>query len=364
MNILGLHHITLVTTNAQRNLDFYTGVLGLRFIKQTVNFDDPTAYHLYYGDGVGTPGTAITFFEWKLAGQGRPGIGGTHHFALTVRDRDALLKWKRRLGDLGISVAGPYDRSYFNSIYFRDPDGTIIELATEGPGFTADEAADALGKLHITPRPEVTTAGRNEADIAALTWHEAVPGITPDMALMQGMHHISAVSSDIQRTHAFFGDLLGMDLVKQTDNYDDPSSKHWYWSGDAGDGRPGTLLTYFEQDPRSARMVRMGAGQTHHYALAVADAHEQLAWREKLVTQGLRVSPVMNRDYFRSIYTNDPDGHILEIATVPPGFTVDEPVEALGQALQLPDFLEPYREAITANLTPLKVPAWNPPQEA
>src|SRR5579862_2366528 len=121
MTILGLHHITLVCSNAQRTVDFYTRVLGLRFVKKTVNCDDPGSYHLYFGDETGKPGTAITFFEWTQAPRGKSGIGGTHHFALIVNDYDGLLKWKRRLTDLGLSIDGPLDRHYFKSIYMRDP---------------------------------------------------------------------------------------------------------------------------------------------------------------------------------------------------------------------------------------------------
>ena len=145
MSILGLHHITIVCANAQRTVDFYTQVLGLRFIKKTVNFDDPGSYHLYFGDEEGDPGTVVTFFEWPGAPKGHPGIGGTHHFALQVANYNSLLQWKRRLNDLGISVDGPLDRHYFKSIYFNDPDGTILEIATLEPGWTIDEAADKLG---------------------------------------------------------------------------------------------------------------------------------------------------------------------------------------------------------------------------
>ncbi|MEM8535873.1 MAG: VOC family protein, partial [Chloroflexota bacterium] len=136
MTIQGLHHITLVSANAQRTVDFYTKLLGQRLVKQTVNFDDPGSYHLYFGDELGRPGSAITFFEWPSAPKGHPGIGGTHHFALHVADYDGLLKWKRRLIDHGVAVDGPLDRHYFRSIYFRDPDGVIVEIATRGPGWT------------------------------------------------------------------------------------------------------------------------------------------------------------------------------------------------------------------------------------
>lgn len=353
MTILGLHHITLVSSNAQRTVDFYTQVLGLRLVKQTVNFDDPGSYHLYFGDEVGRPGTAITFFEWPQAVKGYPGIGGTHHFAMQVTDRAGLLKWKRRLTDLGLKVDGPLDRHYFTSIYFRDPDGVILEIATVGPGWAVDEEPDRLGLEFRAPPAEMVVRNRDEARIAAETWPEPVPVITPDMALNRGMHHITAIGTDIRRTHAFFGELLGMRRVKMTNNFDDPDSAHWYWG--AGDGRPGTLITYFERQPTKERRARMGAGQTHHFALAVPDEATQLEWRQKLLGAGLRVSPVMDRVYFKSIYTNDPDGHIVELATVGPGFTADEPAATLGTTLRLPPWLESQRADIEAVLSPLNV---------
>lgn len=359
MTVQGLHHITLVTADAQRNVDFYAGVLGLRLLKQTVNFDDPGAYHLYYGDAVGSVGSAVTFFEWPRMPRGRPGIGGTHHFALGVADEGGLLKWKRRLTDLGIAVSGPYDRHYFKSIYFNDPDGVIVEIATLGPGFAIDEAADALGQAYLAPPEAMLVANRDEQTITALTWDEPVPSITTDMALQHGMHHISAISSNIERTHEFLHHVLGIQRVKMTSNFDDPTSAHWYW-GDTN-GRPSTLITYFERDPRQARYhyVKMGAGQTHHYALSVPDADTQLAYREKLLSAGYNVSPVMERVYFRSIYTRDPDGHIVELATAGPGFMVDENDDALvGQTLKLPPWLESHRTTIENALTPLVAPVW------
>ncbi len=353
MTILGLHHITIVSRDAQRTLDFYTQVLGLRLIKQTVNFDDPAHYHLYFGDALGRPGTVITYFEWPGATRGAPGLGGTHHYALRVRDTAAQLKWKRWLNDHHLKVDGPLDRHYFTSIYFTDPDGTIIEIATDGPGWTRDEPAGALGQEFRAPPPEMLVNNRDEARIAAETWPEPVPEITPDMALSSGMHHITAIGADIQRTQAFFGDRLGMQRVKMTSNFDDPKSAHWYWG--VGAGQPGTLITYFERDPRKEGRVRIGAGQTHHFALAVADEAAQLAWRETLLQAGLAVSPVRDRIYFKSIYLNDPDGHIVELATLGPGFATDEAPEALGHKLQLPPWLEAQRSDIERGLRPLRL---------
>jgi glyoxalase family protein len=355
--IQGLHHITLITADAARNVDFYTRVLGLRFVKKTVNFDDPGSYHLYYGDERGRPGSAITFFEAPGAPRGRWGVGGTHHFAQTVADRDALLKWKRRLTDLGVPVSGPLDRHYFTSIYFQDPDGAILEIATAGPGWTVDEAPEAIGTELRAPPEAMLIANRDGGRIAAETWPEPVPEITADMALSRGMHHITAIGADIARTDAFFGGLLGMRRVKMTSNFDNPSSAHWYWG--SGDGRPGTIVTYFEM-PGTPR-AQMGAGQTHHFALAVADEASQLEWRERLVAAGLAVSPVMDRTYFKSIYTSDPDGHIVELATAGPGFLVDEDEGSLGTALKLPPQYEKHRAEIERALTPLAPAAWRAP---
>ncbi|GAC1362592.1 MAG: ring-cleaving dioxygenase [Ktedonobacteraceae bacterium] len=357
--IQGLHHISIVSADAQRTVNFYTQVLGLRLVKKTVNFDNPERYHLYFGDELGHPGSAITFFEWPGATKGHPGVGGTHHFALIVPDYNGLLKWKRRLNDHGLAVDGPLDRHYFKSIYFNDPDGTIIEIATLGPGWAIDEAADALGLAFREPPAEMLIANRDAARIQAETWPDPVPTITDDMALNQGMHHITAIGSNIERTHAFLGDLLGLRRVKMTSNFDDPNSAHWYWGVD--DGRPGTLITYFERKQFAAKRVQMGAGQTHHYAFSLPDEESQLAWRERLLSAGLQVTPVLDRVYFKSIYTSDPDGHIVELATYGPGFTVDEPLAALGQDLKLPPWLEGERGRIERGLRPVTAPTWSHP---
>lgn len=361
MTIQGIHHITLGSADAQHTVDFYTKVLGQRFIKKTVNFDDPGTYHLYFSDATGRPGTAITFFEWPGARRGSPGIGGTHHFALTVADENGLLKWKRRLTDLEIAVQGPFDRHYFKSIYFKDPDGTRLEIATRGSGWTIDEEPDKIGTAYRPAPAEMVKANRDTTRIEAETWQEPVPMITPDMALLDGMHHITAMSSDIERTHAFFGDLLGMRRVKMTDNFDAKEVSHWYWG--VGDGQPGTIITYFGYPKGSVPPARMGAGQTHHFALAVPDEATQVEWRERLIQAGLSVSPVMDRVYFKSIYSRDPDGHIVELATAGPGFLIDEGDSEPGQNLRLPPWLEQYRDQIENTLTPITVEPWQAPQE-
>jgi glyoxalase family protein len=256
-----------------------------------------------------------------------------------------------------VAVTGPLDRHYFTSIYFQDPDGAILEIATRGPGWTVDEAAEAIGTAFRAPPEAMTIANRDAARIAAESWPEPVPEITADMALMAGMHHVTAIGSNVTRTAAFFEGLLGMRRLKMTSNFDNPDSAHWYWG--AEDGRPGTIVTYFEMP--NAPPARMGAGQTHHFALSVPDDASQLAWRETLVEAGVPVSPVMDRTYFKSIYTRDPDGHIVELATAGPGFLVDEDETALGTALKLPPQHERLRAEIERTLTPLAPAAWRAP---
>jgi glyoxalase family protein len=351
MSITGIHHITLVCQDAQRTVDFYNGVLGLRLVKKTVNFDQPTSYHLYFGNQAGQPGSVITFFEWPDAPKGSPGIGGTHHFALRVADETGLLKWKRRLSDLGIPVSGPFVHLNTRSIFFQDPDGVNLEIVIDPPAGKSPEFSEFLPVVVGDPTALATASQPGDRRLPAESWPEPVSVITPEMALSQGMHHITAISANLDRTHAFYSDLLGMRLIKQGMASGDHPTAHWYWGVE--DGAPGTLISYIARNPLYDRRYRMGAGQTHHFALAVPDEATQLDWREKLLSAGLRVSPVMDRIYFKSIYTNDPDGHIVELATLGPGFSVDETFERLGTALKLPPWLESYRSQIEPGLQPL-----------
>ncbi len=355
--ILGIHHITLICANAQRTKDFYTQILGQRLVKQTVNFDDPTAYHLYFGDSIGRPETLVTFFEWPHAGPSLLGVGTTHHLAFLSENTDTQLKWKRWLTDHGVAVTGPFNRVYFTSIYFRDPDGVILEIATRGPGWTVDESADALGGQLKSPPADVLIGNREEQVISSRIWPEPIESLAPDMTLSQ-LHHITAIGSDIQRTTDFYSGALGMRLVKRTLNMDNPHSPHYYYA--TADGHPGSIITYFayQVGGRSTTTTmprgRLGVGITHHFALAVSDEEMQLQWRDRLLSKGVQVTPVLDRQYFKSIYFRDPDGHIMEIATNGPGFCVDEPEEHLGESLQLPPWMEHMRGEIEAELKPLQ----------
>jgi glyoxalase family protein len=349
--INGIHHLTAIARDAQRTVDFYTRLLGLRLIKQTVNFDDPSSYHLFFGDEEHGRGV-LTFFERKGAVRGRYGIGGTHHLAFETRDRDTLLQWKRWLTASGTPVTGPYNRVYFHSIYFTDPDGLILEIATRGPGWTLDEAPHALGSEVKLPPRETTVNYRDEAVIAAETWPEEIPEPTPEMRLRR-MHHVTAIGSDAGEIERFFAGVLGMRLVKRTVNFDDPSSPHLYFG--VGDGAPGTIVTYFAYPHGTMRSASIGAGLTHHFALSVTDDDALAGWRDYLNGSGVATTEIEDRAYFRSISFHDPDGHIVEIATDTPGVTADETEAELGRTLQLPPWLQSRRSDVERNLTPLTV---------
>jgi len=351
----GFHHITMVSANAARTLDFYGNILGLGLVKKTVNFDDPGTYHLYFGDERGRPGTILTFFEWPHARRGGWGVGGIHHLALGVGSLEGLLKWKRRLTDHGVPVNGPIDRGYFTSLYFSDPDGQILEIATAGPGYAIDEPADALGRALVHPPAERLPDGRDEDAIDRATHPEPVPHVTRDMAL-DGIHHVTGITDDLERADAFYREALGLELVKKTYNQDDAKTLHYFWAHyDGTQVSPHSALTLFGWEGSTHR-ARPGTGQTHHIAFRARDREEQDAWRDHLLGMGVQVSEVRDRQYFESIYFQAPDGLLLEIATDGPGFALDEDPAALGTGLMLPAWLEPRREGIEAHLTPLERP--------
>ncbi|MGH2628367.1 MAG: VOC family protein, partial [Anaerolineales bacterium] len=228
----------------------------------------------------------------------------------------------RWLADAGTRVEGLYELGGGLAVQFRDPDGVILEIA-------AGESGPPQG------------------------WPDPVPDIDGAMALRQGMDHWAGESSDLGRSHAFYGDLLGMPRIEHEGGHDGLEGRGWAWRAGAGGH-----VSFVEADVRVRPRAKIGVGQTHHFALAVADARSQLAWRERLVEAGLSVTPVLDRIYFQSIYTRDPDGHIVELATLGPGFAVDERPEDLGSALCLPPWLEDGRAEIERRMRPLSAPKW------
>jgi glyoxalase family protein len=318
----GFHHVTMVSSDARRTLSFYRDVLGLGLVKRTVDVDHPDSPHLYFADEGGRPGTILTVLERSDAGRGRPGIGGIHHTALGVKTEEGLLKWKRRLTDLEWAVSGPYDRGYFTSIYFRDPDGQVLEIATAGPGYAIDEPADALGGELLLPPQRIVRGHRDEAAIAALTHPEPVPEITTDMTL-SGIHHISGITDDLERAGEFYEAALGLKLIKKTTNRDDPKQLHYFWANYRdGEVAPHSSFTLFGW-PSAWNRARPGIGQTHHIAFRARDDEELQARADHLRSLDVEVSPLIDWRYFRSIRFEAPDGLQLEIATDGPGFAVD-----------------------------------------
>src|SRR2546422_726765 len=337
----GLHHITAITSDASSAVNFYNRILGLRLVKKTVNFDDPSAYHLYFGDEKGNPGTLITFFEWgKSIGFGQVGAGLAHHFAFTTQDHESLASWKSWLEQSGVSVLGPFDRGSFESIYFRDPDGLILEIATPGNG---RDYSDASHSELILP------FGRHTASVKPHA--PQVREISIEMKL-QGLHHVTALTHGSSQTREFFADILNMELIKVNRRGSSGTAQQVF--GLEG-GRPGSMISFIESPVAPGGNV--GVGTVHHIAFAIEDEDVQLEWRERLLARGVHVTPVLDRKYFKSIYFREPNGILLELATVPPGFGVDEPLEALGRSLTLPDWLEPRRRAIEASLEPISLPA-------
>jgi len=220
------------------------------------------------------------------------------------------------------------------------------------PRWARDGLEDALGRELIEPPSERLPGGRDGDRIEATTHPEPVPEVTGAMRL-RGIHHISAITDDLERAHDFYAEALGLSLVKKTFNQDDGKTQHWFWARYDGETvSEHSSLTLFGW-PGSEYAARPGAGQTHHVAFRAADEEEQLAWREHLLGMGVEVTEVLDRQYFRSIYFRAPDGLLLEIATDEPGFAVDEPEEELGHGLKLPAWLEEERESIEAALEPL-----------
>lgn len=314
----GFHHVTLVAADARRSHAFYGEVLGLRPAGVSEDPHAPGGLRHFFGDASGRPGTLLSLVERPGEGPGRPGIGGVHHTALGVETEEGLLRWKRRLTDLGWAVSGPYDRGYFTSLYFRDPDGQILEIATAGPGYAIDEAADALGGELKLPPQRIVRGHRDEHAIAALTHPEPVPEITPEMALT-GIHHVSGITDDLDRAGDFLEEALGLRLIKKTTNRDDPRQLHYFWARyESGQVAPHSSYTLFGW-PEGWNRAREGVGQTQHVAFR-ASGGELGEWAERLRSMGIEVSEEGGGEHFASVRFRAPDGQLLEIATDGPGF--------------------------------------------
>jgi glyoxalase family protein len=310
----GFHHITMVARESTRTVHFYRDLLGLSLLNHAPNPDDPDTEHFFFGNDAGTPGKLVTFLVWNNVQRGRWGVGGIHHLALGVATEAAQLKWKRWLNDHDVAVSGPYDRGWFNSIYFTDPDGQVLEIATAGPGYTIDEPIEALGTTVQMPRQAQLRGFRDEAAIAAKTHPEPLAQIDDDMRL-DGIHHVTGMTNDVHAMTDFYEAALGLRLVKRSVNQDDPATPHWFWANyDGTRVAPHSSLTMFGW-PTSNYRARAGVGQTHHVAFRADNVEQLHAWSDHLRGMDVEVTPVLKRQYYSSIFVTAPDGLLLEIAT-------------------------------------------------
>lgn len=311
--VSGLHHVTAIASDPQRNLDFYIRVLGLRLVKRTVNFDAPDTYHFYYGDNAGSPGSLLTFFPFADAAAGRAGTGMVETTAFAV-PAAAFDSWISRLAGEGRDFDGPTARFGTQTLGLRDPDGLRIELVGE-PGL--DDAAPRSGG----------------------SGHP----VTAEHAI-SCLHSVALCVEAPERTARLLTDTFGYEAVGE-----EAGRQRFRVSG--GGSHAGIVDLLCQPDQMRGRM---GAGTVHHVAFRARDATEQLTWREAILALGFDVTPVLDRQYFRSIYFREPGGVLFEIATDPPGFAIDETPGALGTALKLPPWLEPQRAEIERRLPPLR----------
>ncbi|GAC1349938.1 MAG: ring-cleaving dioxygenase [Ktedonobacteraceae bacterium] len=317
MQLGGIHHVTAVTGNASYNVAFYTQVLGMRLTKKTVNQDDVSAYHLFYGDELGRPGTDLTFFEWPDAGYHRQGAGTISAISLGVTGRAALNWWVKRFNDLHVSHDGIQTRGVDELLVlpFRDPEGQRLELV--------DDAA----KLDSTP------------------WRQSP--VPVEMAI-HGFSAVRLTLRDLEPSARFLTEVLGFRRSRTYQMLDQTSVTVF----EVGPGGMGTKV-HVQIHPEWPVRRFVGVGGVHHVAFRTPNEEEQRHWRKRIAEEDASVTPVIDRFYFHSIYFREPGGVLFEIATDGPGFAVDEDVATLGKRLALPPFLESHRQEIEAHLRPI-----------
>jgi len=306
--ILGLHHITAIATSARRNYEFYTKVLGLRFVKKTVNFDDPKTYHLYYGDEQGSPGTILTFFPWEGARAGRPGPGMATEIGYSVPD-GSLEFWERRFEQYKVEYKEPSERFGEKYISFQDPDGLLV-------------------KLVVPSEPDGRTG-----------W---VTDQVKENVATRGFHSITLTLQRIEETAEILTEVFGYNFQKQE------NSRHRFIT----DAVQGANIVDLVESPLE-RPGYVAAGTNHHVAFRVKNDDILMHFREKVVGRGLDITGKIDRNYFFSLYFREPGGVIFELASSNPGFTVDEPLSELGTHLKLPMQYEPMRSQLEKSLIPL-----------
>ena len=303
--IQGLHHVTAIAGNAQRNLHFYTQVLGLRLVKKTVNFDDPSTYHFYFGNATGDPGTILTFFPWEGITTGRRGSGQATETAFTV-PAGSFDFWIKRFKQANVTYNHPAQRFQEKYLTLIDPDGLKLELVIP-------EQPD--------PRPAYSASE------------------IPEAHAIRGFQGVTLTLQGHQATARILTDVFGYQLIDQHVN-------RYRYQTDAS----ATAAIIDLVQVTGEQQGHVAGGSVHHVAFRVADKEAQQFFRQKVIEAGLSPTPPIDRDYFMSIYFREPGGVLFEIATDPPGFTVDEPLEALGTSLKLPKMYEPQRAEIEKRL--------------
>jgi glyoxalase family protein len=341
--VLGIHHITAIARNPQRNVDFYSGLLGLRLVKLTVNFDDPTTYHLYYGNSLGTPGTILTFFPWSEAPTGYRGTGQVTAISFLIPS-GSMTYWIDRLKSNGISFVGPSERFGDEFVSFHDPDGLMLELISPS-------SIDSQAQLHLQQTDNNT-------------WKESP--ISKEHAI-KGFHSATLSEEGYEHTASLLTDTLGFKLiakdnredrfrfgiVKNNNSNQDVDASTTQSSSSSSSSSIGSFVDIVCQPEISRGYV--GIGTVHHIAWRASNDKHQLDLRKKIVKEAkLNPTPVIDRTYFRSVYFREPGGILFEIATDPPGFAIDERPEDLGKQLKLPQWLEPVRAKLEQLLPPIK----------
>jgi glyoxalase family protein len=303
MGVKGIHHITAVAGDPGRNYDFYTGVMGLRLVKKTVNFDDPSVYHLYYGNEAGEPGTILTFFPWEHLQSGKPDQGQAVAVAFSVPAGSKEF-WLEHLKEEEINIEEPFTRFDKEIIGLQDPDGLHLEIV-------------------LDPK-----AGEIEG------WNG---GPIPGKHAIRGIHGATLAEQNYADTGRLLEEDLGFKLTNKLEN-------RYLYKSDARFGSVIEVIDQFDLDGRPGR------GTVHHIAFRCEDEQEQQSIRQKLLNKGYYLTEVKDRQYFKSVYFHEPGGILFEIATDPPGFTDDESLKELGRSLKLPEWLESQRYNIEREL--------------
>ena len=309
INPHGIHHVTAIASNPQANVDFYTNVLGLRLVKQTVNFDAPHVWHLYYGDEKGSPSSILTFFPWPGVMQGKEGAGLTTATAFSVPP-ESIGFWHERIKTLGLTVEAPVGRGDSEVLTLFDNDGMRLELVAS-PG-------------------DLRSGWDGVSDI-------------PQQHAVRGLHEVTLSERNLDPTASMLVNFLGMELAAET-----PGAAS-FSMGEGGAGASVQVVGGIQD-----RGLQAG-GTVHHVAFRAPDLQTMEDWRQELLGRGVSVTEVMDRQYFKSIYFREPGGVLFEIATDEPGFDIDEPLLELGRKLKLPPWLEPSREQIQNSLPRIEV---------